>query len=212
MVEFPHGAFPIGAIVAGTLMQSLFPQMKIYSVAASSVFYVPFWRHFMSWIGSLPATASNFRRLLKRGSVAVVVGGIAEMYMQHPRKERIKLIGRKGFVRIALEQQVDGIIPVYYFGQSRVLDFGPRFLQGVSRRLRVSFGVLIGWMGLPIPRPLPIYMVNGKPVPVPKIEKDDPNFNAKVDELATLVVKELQDLYDRHKAEFGWGDRILSIE
>jgi hypothetical protein len=46
------------------------------------------------------------RRLLKKGSVAVVIGGIAEMYMQHPRKERVKLRGRRGFARIALEEQV----------------------------------------------------------------------------------------------------------
>ncbi len=31
-----------------------------------------------------------------------------------PDKERIKMLGRKGFVRIALEEQIDGIVPVYY--------------------------------------------------------------------------------------------------
>jgi hypothetical protein len=36
-------------------------------------------RSFISWIGSLPATKHNFKKLLKHGSVAVVVGGIAEM-------------------------------------------------------------------------------------------------------------------------------------
>ncbi len=30
----------------------------------------------------MPATGKNFKQLLRRGSVAVVVGGIAEMYMQ----------------------------------------------------------------------------------------------------------------------------------
>lgn len=39
---------PAGPIVAGTLMQTLFPHMAIYSVAATAVFYVPFWRHFIS--------------------------------------------------------------------------------------------------------------------------------------------------------------------
>jgi 2-acylglycerol O-acyltransferase 2 len=35
------------------------------------------------------------------------------MYMQHPKKERIKLKERKGFVRIAVEEGLDGgIIPV----------------------------------------------------------------------------------------------------
>ena len=37
------------------------------------------WRHFTAWMGSVPATSANFRRILKRGSVAVIVGGIAEV-------------------------------------------------------------------------------------------------------------------------------------
>lgn len=38
---------------------------------------------------------------------------LPEMYMQHPKKERIKLKERKGFVRIAVEEGLDGgIIPV----------------------------------------------------------------------------------------------------
>ncbi len=39
---------------------------------------------------------------------------------QDPKRERIKLLGRRGFARIALEEQVDGIVCVYYFGQSQV--------------------------------------------------------------------------------------------
>lgn len=81
-VEFPHGAFPIGPVTAGTLMQTMFPGAPIYSVAASSVFYIPFWKHFITWIGSVPATKPAFKRLLKNGCVAVVLGGIAEMFMQ----------------------------------------------------------------------------------------------------------------------------------
>ncbi len=61
LVEAPHGAFPLGAIIAGTVMQTFFPNLLIYSVAATAVFYIPVWRHFISWIGSLPATASNFK-------------------------------------------------------------------------------------------------------------------------------------------------------
>lgn len=44
----PQGAFPIGAIVAGTLMQTLFPTLEVFSVAASSVFAIPGWRHFIT--------------------------------------------------------------------------------------------------------------------------------------------------------------------
>lgn len=112
LAEFPHGSFPIAPIVAGTMVVTLFPDAPVYSVAATSVFYIPLWRHFIAWIGSLPATAGNFKKLLKKGSVAVVVGGIAEMFMLDPKKERIKIQGRKGFARIAIEEQIDGVVPV----------------------------------------------------------------------------------------------------
>ena len=42
-------------------------------------------RHFVAWMGSVPATRGNFKRILKKGSVAVVVGGIAEMWV-HARR------------------------------------------------------------------------------------------------------------------------------
>lgn len=212
LYEAPHGTFPIGPITAGTLCQTFFPNAPIYSVAATSVFSIPFWRHMIAWIGSLPATKANFKRLLRHGSVAVVVGGIAEMYMCHPEKERIKLAGRKGFVRIALEEQIDGIVPVYYFGQSQCLKFGPSWLSDISRKLKVSLGVLHGKFGLPLPYPVKMYLVHGKPIPVPKVSRDDPKFEQHVDELLATAVQAMQDLYEAHRDEYGWTDRPLSIE
>jgi 2-acylglycerol O-acyltransferase 2 len=51
------------------------------------------------------------------------------MYMQDKVRERIHLLGRKGFVKVALETGIDGIVPVYHFGNSQTLDFGPASLQ-----------------------------------------------------------------------------------
>lgn len=42
-------------------------------------------------------------------------------HQQHKRKERIMLLNRKGFVKIAVEQGLDGgIIPVYHYGNTSV--------------------------------------------------------------------------------------------
>lgn len=212
MAEFPHGAFPISAITAGTVFQTLFPEFKVYSVAATSVFYIPFWRHFISWIGSQPATKTDIKRLLKTGSVAIIVGGIAEMYMADPCRERIKLRSRRGFVKIAVEEGIDGIVPVYYFGQSRQTEFWPQSVARLSRKIGVSLGFMFGRFGLPVPRHIPAYMVIGKSVPIPKISKDDPEYDEKVDQVLETVVDSLQDMYDRHKVEYGWADRPLVIE
>eukprot|EP00882_Tetradesmus_deserticola_P018110 GHRQ01019435.1.p1 GENE.GHRQ01019435.1~~GHRQ01019435.1.p1 ORF type:complete len:285 (+),score=101.13 GHRQ01019435.1:382-1236(+) len=198
---------------AGTLCQAIWPFFNIYAVAASSVFSIPFWRHFIAWLGGVPATPGNFKKVLKKGSVAVIVGGIAEMYMQHKRKERIKLLERKGFVKIAVEAGVDGgIIPVYHFGNTQVFDFWPQSLAGFARKQRAGLGLLVGRWGTPLPRKVPLYMVSGVPIPVPKVDKADPKFDETVDAVHAQVVAQLQELYDRHKASYGWADRPLIIE
>ncbi len=43
--------------------------------------------------------------------------------------------------------------------------------QGLGRRLRMSLGFLYGWMGLPLPRRHPLYMVTGKPIAVHKVNR-----------------------------------------
>lgn len=64
---------------APNLSISYLSHLAAFPAAASSVFSIPMWRHFIAWMGSVPATRGNFKRILKKGSVAVVVGGIAEM-------------------------------------------------------------------------------------------------------------------------------------
>ena len=54
-------------------------------------------------------------------------------------------------------------------------------------------------------------MVIGKPLSVTKVAKDHPDFEATVDKLHAQLVSELQDLYNRHRGEYGWGDRPLEI-
>lgn len=212
-VEFPHGAIPLSELISGTVCQSIWPHFPIYSLAADSVFHIPLWRHIIAWLGARPATRHNFVRLLKRGSVAVLVGGIAEMFMQDSRRERLMLRSRKGFTRVAVETGTP-IIPVYHFGNTSVFDFGPAFLMPHARRMGAALGVLIGRWGLPVPRRVPLMMVSGKPVEVEKVARDDPRFAAVVDEAHARVVKALQDLYERNRATYdpSWADRPLSIE
>ncbi len=51
----------------------------------------------------------------------------------------------------------------------------------------------------------------GRPIHVKKFAKGAPGYDAEVDRVHALVVTELQGLYDRHKAEYGWQDRPLVI-
>ena len=66
--------------------------------------------------------------------------------------------------------------------------------------------------GTPIPRRVPLFMVTGKPIPVPHLSKDHPDFESTVDEVHQAFMAALQDLYDRHRGEYGWAHRPLVIE
>eukprot|EP01023_Acetabularia_acetabulum_P007748 TRINITY_DN13395_c0_g1_i4.p1 TRINITY_DN13395_c0_g1~~TRINITY_DN13395_c0_g1_i4.p1 ORF type:complete len:288 (-),score=44.59 TRINITY_DN13395_c0_g1_i4:407-1270(-) len=210
LAEFPHGVFPMGQILGATLVPDMF-NSKVYALAASILFRVPIYKQLFIMMGCKPATKNNFKALLKKASVAVIVGGIAEIYLQHPKKERIKLLGRKGFIRVAVETGTD-IVPVYHFGNTQLLNFGPKWIMNFSRKLQASLGFAQGVIGLPIPFSSKVCMVVGKPVKVGEaVSQTDSKFDQVVDEVHARFVVELQALYDRNKAEFGWADRPLEI-
>lgn len=73
------GAFPFGPILAAGPCCVFLPGRNVYALAASAVFYLPGYRHFMNWVGCKPASRQNLAALLQHGAVAVTMGGIAEM-------------------------------------------------------------------------------------------------------------------------------------
>lgn len=113
--EFPHGTFPMGPILAATLTPKMFPGEKVYSLAADVLFKIPLYRHFMCWMGSQPANKKHFEKLIRQGSVAIVVGGIAEIFMQHETREQVNrfhvVFGIKNLV-IGVGESQEGIHPI----------------------------------------------------------------------------------------------------
>ncbi|KAF6250375.1 hypothetical protein COO60DRAFT_1465599 [Scenedesmus sp. NREL 46B-D3] len=67
IAQFPHGAFPLGALLGGTFMATEYPEYHCYATAASSAFFVPIWRHVHAWLGTEVCTKTNFHRLLSLG-------------------------------------------------------------------------------------------------------------------------------------------------
>ena len=59
---------------------------------------------------------------------------------------------RKGFVRVAVEEGVDGLVPIYHFGHSLLLSWCPQAWSKQARKWRVALGFLYGTLGLPPPR------------------------------------------------------------
>lgn len=68
---------------------------------------------------------------------------------------------RKGLIKTAIETGTP-VVPCYHLGNSQTLRFGPAWLKPVSRRLRTSIGIVMGWMGTPLPVQTPVCMCVGK--------------------------------------------------
>ena len=161
-------------------------------------------------MGSVEASNKNLRKSLQKGSCAVVVDGIAGMYVNEPHKEMVKFSGRKGFVRAAVETGTP-IFPVYQFGNSRMLKLVPKALEPYARKFKCAMGLILGRFGLPIPKKMMIMSVIGEVIPVPKVDKNDPTFDKVVDEIQQKVCDGIQKVYYKYRCIYGWGDRPLEI-
>lgn len=88
---FPHGVFPVSELLCISLMLKVWPGLRVYSIAASSVFSVPVWRHIMAWTGARPATRRWFRKLLQQVGVptaAFVQSSSAQLFKAAARSWR----------------------------------------------------------------------------------------------------------------------------
>lgn len=208
---FPHGVFPVSELLCISLMLKVWPGLRVYSIAASSVFSVPVWRHIMAWTGARPATRRWFRKLLQQGSVSLVPGGIAEMFLWEEGREVIKVRDRKGFVRLAVEQGVP-LVPVYHFGNSKLFSWvAPRSWEVLARRVRMALGYPKGRWGTLMPRNEPLFMAVGAPIPVPRIAPGQPGYAEAVEAAHAQLVDALVALYEKYRGQYGWDDRELVV-
>lgn len=72
-----------------------------------------------------PPDTCDTRSVRAGNSALVHAGGIAEMFECEREREVVVLRNRRGFVRAAVQAGTP-LLPVYYFGNSQLLSFGPR--------------------------------------------------------------------------------------
>uniref|UniRef100_A0A6V1SPI9 Acyltransferase n=1 Tax=Heterosigma akashiwo TaxID=2829 RepID=A0A6V1SPI9_HETAK len=213
--EFPHGIFPMGSVLSASVVQEFFPGQKICGMGASVIYRGPVYRHFMSWIGTRPATKENFKAAYEGDWHTVVLpGGIAEIYLVSRAEERVYLRRRRGFVRVAVQNGAD-LVPMFLFGNSRILDLVPlgggadadaNRLSRACRRARCAAALFKGRFGLPIPYRQKIVLVSGKPI---QVEQQDNPPQEYIDKLHAQFVASLEALYREHRP--GWEDRPLVV-
>ena len=171
---------------------------------------IPFYGMVLKWMGSVPASRGNIRKALTKGSCAVVVDGIAGMYVNEPKKEMIKFSGRLGFIRAAVETGTP-ILPVYQFGTSQIMKLVPKCFESFARKISCATGIMIGRWNLPIPKKVMLMSVIGSEVQVKKMDKNDPKFDEYVNEVQQLVADEIQRVYYKYRGIYGWSDRPLEL-
>ncbi len=181
-------------------------------------FHLPGSREIVAGLGGISASRRSLERRFAEGSAAggqgtvLVVGGAAEALNHHPDRVELNLLGRKGFVRLALRHGVD-LVPVFVFGEnfvyrqasnpegSRLKRFQTWFKNKVSFSppafygrgfFQYSFGFL--------PHRKPLNVVVGSPLRVDKVKEPS---EEDVDEMHQRYVQSLEQIYHEHNPTLG---------
>lgn len=198
-VAAPHGLFPLALpLLSGPVMERVFPELRAPRGAAASVFFsTPLLAPLVTWLGGVEARRATLADLLRAGTSCLLFpDGIAGAY--HGTRETLLLGAGRGWERLAQETGAR-IVPVYCFGHTTLWPWAwpahpTHWLARISRRLRMA--LIWYWPVLPAAAsPHGLNVVFG-----PTLQEGERYEDA------------IRALYDRHKAAFGYGDRVLTIE
>jgi len=178
------------------------PQLRGLQTAVASVLLkTPILKNVMGIYGLTAASSGNVRKILQngkgiKGCIVIYIGGIAELFKTCKEEERLYLQKRKGFIKIALRENVD-VIPVYLFGNTSVLSvLKTGILENMSRKMQMSVTYFWGKWFLPIPRDEKLLYVRGKPMGLPHIPEPT---DADVDKWHAKYVDEVTRLFNENK-------------
>uniref|UniRef100_A0A8C3MJU2 Acyltransferase n=1 Tax=Geospiza parvula TaxID=87175 RepID=A0A8C3MJU2_GEOPR len=210
----PHGVLASGAFgnfcTEATGFGRLFPGLRPRLLTLPCWFRLPLFRDYAMAGGLCPVSRRCLDAVLARRSQAllIVVGGAAEALEGTPGRHRVTLRQRRGFVRLALRHGAP-LVPVYVFGEQDAFR-APALAEGsLLRRLQrglkriLGFAPCIFWGrgGLPfLPFRVPLTVVVGTPLEVPRVPRPSPELVAHYHE---LYVQRLQELFERHKVACG---------
>lgn len=214
----PHGVACFGLFpavfpsVSG--MDKLFPNIRCVVGVANALLSFPILCTILSWWGFVPASRKCCQVAIDQGySLMLVPGGIAEMLEFDPTgtSEVVFLRNRQGFIKFALKNGLT-LVPVYGFGENQTFKryTSLKWLRVfLSRKLRVTLQLFKGRWGTPImPFKIPINVVMGKPLRIPRVTKPT---KEQVERYHTLYIRELVDLFEKHKRRFGYASSNLVI-
>mmetsp|Transcript_15331 Transcript_15331/g.24978 ORF Transcript_15331/g.24978 Transcript_15331/m.24978 type:complete len:322 (-) Transcript_15331:323-1288(-) len=209
----PHGINGEFRLFMDVKMRETFPNLASWRcLAASVVFYVPLLREISLYTHCIDAGKASATKAMKAGhSIIVVPGGEQEQMLTRFQEEIVYLRKRKGFVRLAMENNAK-IVPVYTFGMSDLYipsGFLYDFRFWLMKRFRFVICLYSGPFGLPIPFRVPLNMVFGEPISYPAT--DGKPSKELVDKVHEEYCQSLVRLFDEHKSAYGYASRTLVI-
>jgi hypothetical protein len=188
----------------------LFPKIKTRTLAASAALKFPGIRECFMWTDAIDASRKSAQKAISKGfSLFIYVGGEKEQLMTDRFTEKVYILDRKGFVKLALQEGCD-LVPCYQFGQNDLyesVDWFTKERRWLQEKFKIAIPLYHGRF-LMWPYPAKALMVVGAAISVKKTV--DPS-EEEIDELHGKYVEGLKQLFDKYKARAGVGDRKLEV-
>eukprot|EP00210_Caulerpa_lentillifera_P003438 g3281.t1 len=218
----PHGMYPVGAGFLQALPQFRKKICKVTptSLSASAVFFPPLLRDLLCWYGVREVSRSTFVKALNEdGSVLLCPGGqeeLVESYRATRQPQEIVFCSRhKGFCRLAIEQGA-ALVPVLSLGEIFSLRnaFNIPSFQKLTYK-KIGFPIpywLVGrWAVSPFPKRVPLMYIVGEPIPPPKIQPEDPNYEAELNAFHQRFFTALLELFEKHKKDHPFYEKTIAV-
>ena len=185
-------------------------ERRFYQLAHNLVVAMPMLA-FLRKYGTVAAGRDNARKALKTGAVVLVYpGGDYEVHRPSWEAGKVDFGGRKGFIKLAVEEGVP-IVPIVSAGGQETALFLSRgeWLAKLLRldklfRLKVlpisigpPWGLNIGDMLGHLPLPAKIQVRALEPIDVREKYGDDPDLDAAYDHIVGIMQAELDSLYSQ---------------
>jgi 2-acylglycerol O-acyltransferase 2 len=207
----PHGILFFGMLALHVLQPVVLPNHPLAPCGIPFLFKFPVYRQVLLGNSAIPSTKRDMVTALDAGqNVILVPGGMPEMYSAFPAPAPLQLHLRRrtAMVRLAIDTGAP-LVPVLCFGETELYHTQLKPLRKLriwlGKRLRVGLVWPVGLAGLPIPRPRPLTVVVGAPVPIELSAYG--NTRLSKDELVTLVhqryLAQVEEMYARWRDSAG---------
>ncbi|KAG0175112.1 diacylglycerol O-acyltransferase 1 [Apophysomyces sp. BC1034] len=218
----PHGIISMGAFInfgtEATGFSELFPGIVPSLLTLASNFRLPIYRDIIMALGISSVSRQSCEAILSSEpgrSIVIVIGGAAESLNARPGINDLTLRRRLGFIRMAIRHQAP-LVPVFSFGENDLYEQMDNTQGSTIWKVQKKMQSLLGFtlplfhargifnydVGL-VPFRHEIVTVIGKPIPVPKLEKDQAEpTQEQLHALQDEYIKELETIYHKYKDEY----------